>query len=142
MSYDLASRRIIFQDGSAGFCRRYSVHMSAGYGISGAMFLGKRKLKSQTCTYYLCIAGTGLLWFGWFGFNAGSALSWYCSTSTRDNNCRCCCCWYGLGILDKTWTQTFSDGSLYWYCSRISYNSCSWIKYTTCHSLVYLVVFK
>jgi ammonia channel protein AmtB len=24
MSYDLASRRIIFQDGSAGFCRRYS----------------------------------------------------------------------------------------------------------------------
>jgi hypothetical protein len=21
----------------------------------------------------------------------------------------------GFGILDKTWTQTFSDGSLYWY---------------------------
>jgi hypothetical protein len=66
MSYDLASRRIIFQDGSAGFCRRYSSTLSAG-GISWSNVLGKRKLKTNPAVLY---AGTGLLWFGWFGFNA------------------------------------------------------------------------
>ena len=52
------------------------VHMSAGFAaLAGALFLGKRKKishKPTNVTYV--ILGTGLLWFGWFGFNAGSAL--------------------------------------------------------------------
>jgi len=52
------------------------VHMSAGWAaLAGAMFLGKRKVQKVNparITYVLL--GTGLLWFGWFGFNAGSAL--------------------------------------------------------------------
>ncbi len=52
------------------------VHMSAGFAaLAGAMFLGKRKevaLSPANVPYV--ILGTGLLWFGWFGFNAGSAL--------------------------------------------------------------------
>ena len=52
------------------------VHMSAGFAaLAGALFLGKRKevaLSPANVPYV--ILGTGLLWFGWFGFNAGSAL--------------------------------------------------------------------
>ncbi|BAU23732.1 ammonia channel protein [Caldimicrobium thiodismutans] len=53
------------------------VHINAGIaGLVGALFLGKRKdpiLKPHNLT--LVAIGTGLLWFGWFGFNAGSAVA-------------------------------------------------------------------
>jgi ammonia channel protein AmtB len=40
---------------------------------AGAMFLGKRKTqKSNPARITYVLLGTGLLWFGWFGFNAGS----------------------------------------------------------------------
>ncbi len=57
------------------------VHMSAGLAaLAGAMTLGRRKihLASETHTpanIPYVILGAGMLWFGWFGFNAGSALS-------------------------------------------------------------------
>ena len=52
------------------------VHMSAGFAaLAGAVFLGKRKaLFYEPANVPFVILGTGLLWFGWFGFNAGSAL--------------------------------------------------------------------
>lgn len=52
------------------------VHMSAGYAaLAGALFFGKRKKAIQRpANVPYVILGTGLLWFGWFGFNAGSAL--------------------------------------------------------------------
>ena len=55
------------------------VHMSAGFAaLAGAIFLGKRKdfgkeIKPANIPYVLL--GAGMLWFGWFGFNAGSALA-------------------------------------------------------------------
>ena len=51
------------------------VHMSAGFAaLAGAVFLGKRKnVSHQPANIPYVILGTGLLWFGWFGFNAGSA---------------------------------------------------------------------
>ncbi|MDO9635119.1 MAG: ammonia channel protein, partial [Paludibacter sp.] len=54
-------------------------HISAGFAaLSGAIFLGKRKgvngdARPTNIPYILL--GTGLLWFGWFGFNAGSSLA-------------------------------------------------------------------
>jgi Amt family ammonium transporter len=52
------------------------VHMSAGWAaLASALFLKKRNEPSHSparITYVLI--GTGLLWFGWFGFNAGSAM--------------------------------------------------------------------
>jgi Amt family ammonium transporter len=48
--------------------------------LAGAMVLGRRKthLAGEPHTpanIPFVILGTGMLWFGWFGFNAGSALS-------------------------------------------------------------------
>jgi Amt family ammonium transporter len=53
------------------------VHMSAGWAaLAGAIFLGRRKgQKSSPARITYVLLGTGLLWFGWFGFNAGSALA-------------------------------------------------------------------
>ena len=53
------------------------VHMSAGLAaLAGALYLGKRKKeKTEPANIPYVILGTGLLWFGWFGFNAGSALA-------------------------------------------------------------------
>ena len=56
------------------------VHMSAGFAaLAGAVFLGKRNTHrnghaSSPANIPFVVLGTGLLWFGWFGFNAGSAL--------------------------------------------------------------------
>ena len=52
------------------------VHMSAGFAaLAGAVFLGPRKTsRLEHANIPFIILGTGLLWFGWFGFNAGSAL--------------------------------------------------------------------
>ncbi len=57
------------------------VHMSAGFAaLAGAMYLGRRKAhleneKHSPANIPYVLLGTGLLWFGWFGFNAGSALA-------------------------------------------------------------------
>ncbi|WP_395061476.1 ammonium transporter [Flavobacterium sp.] len=67
---------ILFKLGVLDFAGGTVVHMSAGWAaLAGAIFLGKRKIQKVNparITYVLL--GTGLLWFGWFGFNAGSAM--------------------------------------------------------------------
>ena len=52
------------------------VHMSAGFAaLAGALVLGRRKNpQHEPSNIPYVILGTGMLWFGWFGFNAGSAL--------------------------------------------------------------------
>lgn len=52
------------------------VHMSAGFAaLAGAVHLGPRNVnRLEHANIPFIILGTGLLWFGWFGFNAGSAL--------------------------------------------------------------------
>jgi Amt family ammonium transporter len=67
---------MFFKWGVLDFAGGTVVHMSAGWAaLAGAIFLGKRKVQKVNparITYVLL--GTGLLWFGWFGFNAGSAV--------------------------------------------------------------------
>ena len=57
------------------------VHISAGFAaLAGAIILGKRTNYSidgshEPANIPFVMLGTGMLWFGWFGFNAGSALA-------------------------------------------------------------------
>jgi Amt family ammonium transporter len=56
------------------------VHMSAGYAaLAGAILLGQRSSfgdnkHQEPANIPYVLLGTGMLWFGWFGFNAGSSL--------------------------------------------------------------------
>ena len=69
---------LMFQWGVLDFAGGSVVHISAGMAaLAGALVLKPRKstnLNSPANIPYVLI-GTGLLWFGWFGFNAGSATS-------------------------------------------------------------------
>jgi Amt family ammonium transporter len=57
------------------------VHMAGGLAaLTGAIFLGRRNAHQQQAPQVpahipYVLLGTGMLWFGWFGFNAGSALA-------------------------------------------------------------------
>lgn len=68
------------QMGALDFAGGTVVHISAGCAaLAGALVLKRRKshidrLQSHPANIPYVLIGTGLLWFGWFGFNAGSAL--------------------------------------------------------------------
>jgi Amt family ammonium transporter len=52
------------------------VHINCGFaGLVAAIVLGERKKKSRPHNLLLSLIGTSLLWVGWFGFNAGSAVA-------------------------------------------------------------------
>jgi ammonium transporter, Amt family len=75
-----ASEGWIFKSSAIDFAGGLVVHMSSGFSaIVVALFLGKRlgygKDPMPPHNLPLCLVGAGLLWAGWFGFNAGSALS-------------------------------------------------------------------
>ncbi len=68
---------LLFKWGVLDFAGGTVVHISAGMAaLAGAIVLKKRTstLIAPANIPYVLI-GTGLLWFGWFGFNAGSAVS-------------------------------------------------------------------
>ena len=70
---------LLFKLGAMDFAGGTVVHINAGIaGLVGAYFVGKRvgygreAIKPHNVTFTLL--GASLLWVGWFGFNAGSAL--------------------------------------------------------------------
>ena len=70
---------LLFEDGALDFAGGTVVHINAGVsGLVLAYLLGKRRGWPQEPmmphSMTLTMVGTGLLWVGWFGFNAGSAL--------------------------------------------------------------------
>lgn len=70
----------LFQMGALDFAGGTVVHISAGCAaLAGALVLKRRKAHIENkeippANIPYVLIGTGLLWFGWFGFNAGSAL--------------------------------------------------------------------
>lgn len=68
---------ILFRYGVLDFAGGTVVHMSAGWAALASALYMKRRFEPAhnpaRITYVLL--GTGLLWFGWFGFNAGSSFA-------------------------------------------------------------------
>src|SRR5437762_4719217 len=69
----------IFQKGALDFAGGTVVHVNSGIAaLVCALMLGKRngygKLPMPPHSVMMTAIGTGMLWMGWFGFNAGSAL--------------------------------------------------------------------
>ena len=66
-----------FGDGALDFAGGTVVHINAGVAaVAAAVLVGKRKdpgLEPHNVPYV--VLGAALLWFGWFGFNAGSGLN-------------------------------------------------------------------
>src|SRR2546426_2949714 len=68
------------QNGVIDFAGGYVVHMSAGFSALASVFIFRPRTISSgervapANVPYVAL-GAGLLWFGWFGFNAGSALA-------------------------------------------------------------------
>jgi ammonium transporter, Amt family len=74
-----ASTGLIFGWGALDFAGGTVVHINAGVSaLVGALILGPRigyqKEVMAPHSLTMTLIGTGLLWVGWFGFNAGSAL--------------------------------------------------------------------
>jgi Amt family ammonium transporter len=70
----------LFKMGALDFAGGTVVHISAGCAaLAGAIVLKRRKMhimhkETIPANIPYVLIGTGLLWFGWFGFNAGSAM--------------------------------------------------------------------
>ncbi|MDK2091093.1 ammonium transporter [Aliarcobacter butzleri] len=68
----------LFNEGALDFAGGTVVHMNGGLaGLVLAILLGKRndypKTAMKPASIILTAVGAGLLWFGWYGFNGGSA---------------------------------------------------------------------
>ena len=69
----------LLSQGAIDFAGGTVVHISAGVsGLVAALFLGARRGYPRTAMHpnnlTMTLIGAGLLWVGWFGFNAGSAV--------------------------------------------------------------------
>jgi len=73
--------------GAVDFAGGIVIHITAGFSaLAAALVIGRRKIITEqannncngnghkACNIPYVILGASLLWFGWFGFNAGSAL--------------------------------------------------------------------
>jgi Amt family ammonium transporter len=74
-----ATAGYMFANGALDFAGGTVVHLNAAVaGLIGAYFVGKRRGFGKEAFYphslTMTMIGASLLWFGWFGFNAGSAL--------------------------------------------------------------------
>ncbi len=74
------SEGLLFKDGALDFAGGTVIHINAGVaGLVGAYLIGKRtglgKVAMTPHSLTLTMVGASLLWVGWFGFNAGSALA-------------------------------------------------------------------
>src|SRR4051794_10195881 len=98
----------LFQKGAEDFAGGTVVHANAGAaGLALAIVLGKRlgwkKDPMRPHNLPFTLLGAGLLWFGWFGFNAGSALgaSPLAGVAFVNTNTATCAAMLGWLIVEK-----------------------------------------
>jgi len=113
----------IFQKGAIDFAGGTVVHINSGIAaLVAALMLGPRKgfgkVSMAPHSLMMTAIGTGLLWMGWFGFNAGSALESTGAAGLAFFNTL-----YGVAVAGVTWTivEWFVKGkpSLLGICSGI-----------------------
>lgn len=83
---DTDAAGFLFSDGAIDFAGGTVVHISAGVsGLVAAIYLGARRNYKidniRPSNLVMTLMGAGLLWVGWFGFNAGSSISSGLSTA-------------------------------------------------------------
>ena len=93
----------LFQKGAIDFAGGTVVHINAGIAaLIAALMLGPRKGYGKVAmpphSLMLTAVGTGMLWMGWFGFNAGSALESAGSAALAFFNTL-----YGVAVAGATW---------------------------------------
>jgi len=65
----------LFEMGALDFAGGTVVHINAGMAaLAAAMLVGKRRHPAEPHNVPYVVLGAAILWFGWFGFNAGSGL--------------------------------------------------------------------
>src|SRR5438876_4620005 len=66
---------LLAQWGARDFAGGIVVHASAGWAaLASVLYVGRRRYVDTPHNIPFIALGTGLLWFGWYGFNAGSEL--------------------------------------------------------------------
>jgi Amt family ammonium transporter len=69
----------LFKLGALDFAGGTVVHISSGVSaLVVALMIGRRRMNGEASEPHdvpMTVLGAGLLWFGWFGFNAGSAVA-------------------------------------------------------------------
>jgi Amt family ammonium transporter len=94
----------LFQKGAIDFAGGTVVHINAGIAaLVAALMLGPRKGYGKVAmpphSLMMTAIGTGMLWMGWFGFNAGSALEASGSAGLAFFNTL-----FGTAVAGVTWT--------------------------------------
>ncbi len=83
------------------------VHNTAGFAaLASVLFVGRRRvLENKPHNVPLIALGTGLLWFGWYGFNAGSELRVDAVTASAFLNTDIAASFAGITWLLIEWIQ-------------------------------------
>ena len=118
------------------------VHISAGCAaLAGALVLKRRKSHIENkeippANVPYVLIGTGLLWFGWFGFNAGSAvgatpLAVYAFGTTTTAAAAAGLAWMFFDVLKGKKPSVL--GFLYWCCcwTCCYYSCCRFCRYSS-----------
>ena len=111
----------LFKRGALDFAGGTVVHINAGIaGLALAIVLGRRrgwpKERMRPHNVPFVLLGAGLLWFGWFGFNAGSALganqlAGYAFVNTNTATAAALLAWIGVEKLRDGKATTLGAGS-------------------------------
>jgi Amt family ammonium transporter len=109
--WGFAADGLLFEWGARDFAGGLVVHVNAGIAALALVFaLGPRKgFKEESMRPHslpLTLLGTGFLWFGWFGFNAGSALAADANAITAFTTTQIAASVAALGWVVAEWWKT------------------------------------
>lgn len=109
--------------GSIDFSGGNVVHIPAGFAaLAAAIYTGhgeQKSYKQNSASISLTMIGTGILWFGWFGYTAGSAISAGKSASLALTNTHLAACAGGVGWAVLQYFFTKQPSIVGWCCGAI-----------------------